>query len=167
MFRHSVLLEKSPREKCTCAALRNYQKVYAADTIYIMWTGVGPTSPKTPWNPNHFVPLIRQTVSTRTLRSLTLTILLDQVSTSQLLPLAMPLMHFSKDFQALSTITGQEPLLIHRQTGSSRADFKTTGQQLQTLLTVTHRQTRFSRIYCFTDASSWRSVPTLVHMIFK
>ena len=28
LFRHGVLLEKSPRDKCACAALRNYQKVY-------------------------------------------------------------------------------------------------------------------------------------------
>ena len=28
LFRHRVLLEKSPKDKCACAALRNSQKVY-------------------------------------------------------------------------------------------------------------------------------------------
>ena len=30
LFRHCVLLEKSPGDKCACMALRNYQKVYGS-----------------------------------------------------------------------------------------------------------------------------------------
>ena len=37
LFWHSVLLEKSPRNKCACAALRNYEKVYYSFPMIHWW----------------------------------------------------------------------------------------------------------------------------------